>query len=75
MALFCHYRRGHRYSRQLQAGQQLNHKLSRQEPVRFPGMDDWSWRRRLRYGAILVDLERHRVVDLPPDREVESTVE
>jgi len=42
------------------------------EPVRVLGIDDWSWRRRLRYGTILVDLERHRVVDLLPDREVES---
>ncbi len=47
----------------------------RDEPVRVLGIDDWCWRRRLRYGTILVDLERHRVVDLLPDREVESVVD
>ncbi len=48
---------------------------TRVEPVRVLGIDDWCWRRRLRYGTILVDLERRRVVDLLPDREVESLVE
>ncbi|MDP9379983.1 MAG: transposase [Chloroflexota bacterium] len=47
----------------------------RDEPVRVLGIDDWCWKRRLRYGTILVDLERHRVVDLLPDREVESVVD
>ena len=31
-------------------------------PVRVLGIDDWSWRRGSRFGTILVDLERHRVV-------------
>lgn len=42
------------------------------EQVRVVGIDDWSWRRGRRYGTILVDLERHRVLDLLPDRSVES---
>src|SRR3954466_14582296 len=36
------------------------------------GVDDWAWRKRQSYGTILVDLERHRVADLLPDRSAES---
>lgn len=36
------------------------------------GVDDWCWRKRRSYGTILVDLERHRLVDLLPDRASES---
>jgi len=41
-------------------------------PPRAIGIDDWSWRRGHRFGTIIVDLERHAVVDLLPDRAVDS---
>lgn len=41
---------------------------------RVVGIDDWAWRKGNRYGTIIVDLERHQVVELLPDREVETIV-
>jgi len=38
------------------------------DPPRVIGVDDWSHRRGRRYGSIIVDLERHRTIDLLPDR-------
>lgn len=37
---------------------------------RVIGLDDFAWKRRSRYGAIVVDLERSRVIALLPDRSV-----
>lgn len=36
------------------------------------GVDDWAWKKGRRYGTILLDLERHHVVDLLPDRSAEG---
>jgi transposase len=44
------------------------------EPVTIAGIDDWAFRRNHRYGTIVCDLERRRVVTLLPDRET-ATVE
>jgi transposase len=44
------------------------------EPLNVVGIDDWAWRRNHRYGSIICNLERRRVVTLLPDRE-RSTAE
>lgn len=43
-------------------------------PPRVLGIDDWAWRKGVRYGTILCDLERGNVIDLLPDSEAESVV-
>src|SRR5712692_1373831 len=39
---------------------------------RVVGIDDWSWKRRLRYGTLLCDLESGKPIDVLADREVET---
>ena len=39
-------------------------------PSRHVGVDDWAMRKGRTYGTIIVDLDRHRVIDLLPDRTV-----
>jgi hypothetical protein len=40
------------------------------EPLVVAGIDDWAFRRNHRYGTIVCDLERRRIVALLPDREI-----
>lgn len=40
------------------------------EPLIVAGIDDWAFRRNHRYGTIVCDLERRRIVALLPDREI-----
>jgi transposase len=42
------------------------------DKVRVLGVDDWAWRKRQKYGTMLMDLERGRVIDLLPVRSAES---
>jgi transposase len=41
-------------------------------PPRVIGLDDWAWKRRERYGAIIVDLERGQPMALLADRSQET---
>jgi transposase len=43
-----------------------------QPKVRVLGVDDWAWRKRQRYGTMLMDLQRLHVIDLLPVRSAES---
>ena len=53
-------------------------RLLRQQPdaevenLHIIGVDDWAKRRGQTYGTIVVDLERHRVVDLLPGRDAQT---
>ena len=42
-------------------------------PVHILGLDDWAWKKGQTYGTILVDLGRHRPIDLLPDRASATT--
>jgi transposase len=42
--------------------------------VRVLGIDDFAWKKRFRYGTVLVDLESRTIIDILPDRE-SATVE
>jgi transposase len=39
---------------------------------RVVGLDDWSWKRRLRYGTLICDLQSHHPIEVLPDRSVET---
>ena len=42
------------------------------EPVQHLGVDDFSFRRGRTFGTVLVDLQRHQILDLLPDRQKET---
>src|SRR5664279_6565237 len=44
--------------------------VPRADPLTVVGVDDWAFRRNRRYGTIVCDLERRRIVTLLPDREI-----
>jgi transposase len=45
------------------------------EPPKKVGVDDWAWKRGHRYGTLLCDLERAKVIDLLPDRSEKSVAD
>src|SRR5260370_6709075 len=46
--------------------------LSTTSPPRVVGIDDWSWKRGLRYGTLICDLESNRPIDVLADRSVQT---
>lgn len=42
------------------------------EAPRVVGIDDWAWRKGQRYGTIICDLERGRILELLPDRNADT---
>ena len=42
---------------------------------RYLGVDDFAFRKGQTYGTVIVDLERHKVIDLLPDRKSETLAE
>jgi transposase len=42
------------------------------EPAKIIGIDDWAYKRRLRYGTLICDLERNTPIDVLPDRSVQT---
>lgn len=50
----------------------LAQNIGQNSPPRVLGIDDWAMRKGQIYGTILVDLEKHKAIDLLPDRESET---
>jgi transposase len=46
--------------------------LAAPEDPRIIGVDEWAWRKGVRYGTLIVDLERHRVAVLLPERDADQ---
>ena len=49
-----------------------HHPLPSGPAPRIIGLDDWSWKRRLRYGTLICDLERSIPIDVLPDRSAQT---
>jgi hypothetical protein len=43
-----------------------------QPAVRVLSVDDWAWRKKQRYGTMLMDLEQSQVIDLLPERSADG---
>ncbi|MAU10624.1 MAG: hypothetical protein CL607_12430, partial [Anaerolineaceae bacterium] len=58
--------------RTLRSKTTLTKNTSDLDEPRIIGIDDWAKRKGQTYGTIIVDLERHQVIDLLPDREPQT---
>lgn len=50
----------------------VQHPVPAVEEPTVVGIDDWAWKKRFRYGSIVVDLERNRPLALLPSRDAPS---
>lgn len=50
----------------------VQHPVPAVEEPTVVGIDDWAWKKRFRYGSIVVDLERNRPLALLPSRDAQS---
>lgn len=50
----------------------VTHSTQEQIPLTKIGIDDWSWKRGVNFGTIIVNLDNHKVVDLLADRSSET---
>ncbi|MAT42436.1 MAG: hypothetical protein CL609_08855 [Anaerolineaceae bacterium] len=48
------------------------HTIEKKETIKALGIDDFAFRKGIKYGTILVDLENHKPIDLLPDRTSQS---
>ena len=46
--------------------------LEQNSSPKILGIDDWAFKKRERYGTVIVDLEKRKIIDLLPDREAET---
>jgi len=71
-------RLGSRFGIRRSADTYLRHLKQKSLPMatapRVIGIDDWAWRKGHQYGTIICDLERGKVIDILPDREVATVV-
>ena len=67
------HRLGIRQSRHTLLRDLLRNQPAEDRAPRVVGIDDWAWKKGHTYGTIMVDLERHAVIDVRADRSADDT--